>query len=88
MAFIEPLALETWFISVFSGTPNMFVIIALLVISSMAGYFRMRNISFIFVLVLFMLMFSSYIVSSPLFIMIIIFGGIGLGLAMSRILER
>ncbi len=84
MAFIEPLALKTWMISVFAGTPEIFAGIALLVIASMAAMFRMRVIGLFFMIAMFLLMFSGFI-NSVLLIFIIVIGGLALGYMLHRI---
>lgn len=84
MTYIEPLNLETWFTQVFAGSPEIFTAIALLVIASMAGYFRMNGIGLFFMIITFLLMFSGYI-NSPLLALISVFGGLLIGYTMSRI---
>lgn len=86
MSWIEPLELETWMISVFSGDPEIFTAIALLVISSMAGYFRMNTISMFFMIGVFLLMFSGYI-SASFLILISIIGGLMIGYFISKIFQ-
>lgn len=88
MAYIPPLELETWFVNVLSGTPDIFVIVSLLVLSGMAGYFRMRNMVFFFMVGIFLLMFQPFVGTSPLLTLLIILGGLCIGIAMSRIIER
>ncbi len=79
--------LETWFIQVFSGTPEIFLAVALLVISSMAGYFRMSGIGLFFMVGIFLLMFSGFIPSS-LLTLIIIFAGLMIGFTLSKIFSQ
>jgi hypothetical protein len=86
MSWIEPLELETWMISVFSGDPEIFTAIALLVISSMAGYFRMNTISMFFMIGVFLLMFSGFI-SASFLILISIIGGLMIGYFISKIFQ-
>jgi len=86
MAFIEPLELETWVINVFSGTPEIFLTISLLVISAMAGYFRMGSIALFFMLGVFILMFTEY-VSSPLIALFAVIGGLLAGYWVSRFIK-
>ena len=80
----EPLKLETWFINILSGDPEIFLVIALIAISSMAAYFRMNGIALFFVIGVFLLMFSTFI-NSPLIILISIFGGLLIGYILSEI---
>jgi uncharacterized membrane protein YvlD (DUF360 family) len=85
--FIPPLELETWIIQVFSGDPEIFTAIALLVIASMAGYFRMNTITTFFMVGVFLLMFSGFIAPS-LLILISILGGLALGYFVSRLFAQ
>ena len=87
MEFIEPLALQNWFMSVFSGTPEIFMAVALLVIISMAGYFRMKNITMFFMVGIFLMMFAG-IITSPLLIFMLIIGGMVVGISFTRFVER
>ncbi len=84
MAWIEPLNLETWMLSVFAGTPEIFAAIALLVITSLAAAFRMNTIGLFFMLGVFLLMFSGFI-NSVLLILIAVIGGLALGYLIHRI---
>ena len=85
MAFIESLSLETWMISVLSGNPDIFLAISLIVITSLAGYFRMNGISMFFMIAIFLLMFGSFI-TSPLIIGMAIIGGLVIGLMLNKFL--
>ena len=87
MAWIQPLELQTWLISVFAGTPEIFAAIALLVITRLAAYFRMTLIGLVFIIGMFLLMFSGFI-DSVLLILIAIIGGLALGFFMVRIFTR
>lgn len=87
MVFIEPLALQTWFMSVFSGTPEIFIAVALLVILSMAAYFRMKNITMFFMVGTFLMMFAG-IITSPILILMLIIGGLVVGLSFTKFVER
>jgi len=84
MTWIEPLEMETWIMSVFSGTPEIFTALALLVISGMAGYFRMSMLTMFVMLGIFLMMFIGW-VSSPIIILIIIIGGLMIGYTLSKI---
>jgi len=87
MSWIEPLELETWIVSVFSGTPEIFTAVALMVIMGMAGYFRMTGAAMFFMVVTFLLMFSGIIPSSLVTFMAIL-GGLMVGYIMSNIFSR
>lgn len=84
MAWIEPLNLETWLISVFAGNPEIFAGIALLVITSMAAMFRMTTIGLFFMIGMFLLLFSGFI-NSVLLSFIAIIGGLVLGYVLYKV---
>lgn len=73
MAWIQPLDLETWLVSVFSGTKEIFGIVAIIAIAGLATYFRMTNLMLGYMVGMFILLFSGYIDIS----FILIFGTIG-----------
>jgi len=87
MDFIEPLNLQVWLIQIFAGTPEIFAAISLLVITSLAAYFRMTLIGLVFIIAMFLLMFSGFI-NSVLLILIAIIGGLAIGFFMVRIFTR
>ena len=87
MAFIEPLALETWVISVFSGSPEIFSAVALMVIAGLAAFFRMNGIAMFFMLGIFFLMFSEFIGAS-LIALISIISGLLIVLVLSKVFCR
>jgi hypothetical protein len=84
MTWIQPLSMEQWVINVFSGNPDYFGAIAVLVITGMAGFFRMNGIGLFFMLGLFVLMFSGYIGLNFLIVFAII-GGLFIGYSLSKI---
>lgn len=83
MVWIEPLELETWLISVFAGTPEIFAAIALLIITSMAAMFRMTTMGLFFMIGMFLLIFSGFI-NSVLLIFIAVIGGLAIGYFMVK----
>ena len=87
-AWLEPLKLETWFMNVFAGNPDYFMIISLLVIAGMAGFFRMTTIGLFFMLGLFLFMFSEYTASSPMLAFFAIIAGLVVGYVVSRLWDR
>ena len=87
MTWIEPLELETWMVNVFSGSPDIFLAVSLLVISMMAGYFRMTMMSMFLMLGIFLIMFTDY-VKSPLGIVFAIVGGLVIGYWISKFVSR
>lgn len=82
--FIPPLELGTWFQSVFAGTPDIFVIIALIIIASGAAFFRMTTLTLIFMAGMFLLMFSG-VITSPILYLIAVLGGLAIGFVLQRI---
>lgn len=87
MAWIQPLEIETWVINVFAGSPDIFGAIAIMVIASLAGFFRMSAISMFFMLTIFFLMFSGYIGMNFLVLFGLI-GGLLAGYWISKIVSR
>lgn len=85
--WIQPLELKIWLISVFAGSNQVFTGVALFVIASMAGYFRMTGTTALFLIVMFFLMFSSYIDQSIYFV-IISLGGLLAGFLFSQLVKR
>ena len=83
VAWLEPLELQTIFISIFAGNPDIFTAIALIILSGMAAYFRMTITTLFFMLGIFILMFSGSI-NSPLVAMFSIFGGLFIGYMVSK----
>jgi hypothetical protein len=83
MTWIQPLDLKTIIIQIFAGNPDYFGAIAVLVITGMAGYFRMNGIGLFFMLGLFVLMFSGYIGLNFLIVFAII-GGLVIGYSISK----
>jgi len=84
MAWIESLELQTWFVNVLSGDPEIFLIIALIFIAGMAGFFRMNAVGLFFMMGIFLLMFSTFIASSYLLVLISILGALLIGYILSR----
>lgn len=84
MTWIEPLELETWFVQVFSGSIDIFTALAILMIAGMAGYFRMPLMIMFLMIGIFFLMFASFI-SSPMLLLIALFGGLAIGYTISKI---
>lgn len=76
--FIQPLELKSWMINVFSGTPEIFSTIALFVIASLSGFFRMNTLGLMIFITTFVLMFADYL-TSDLFVLIGIIGGLVIG---------
>ena len=86
-SWVEPLELETIFVSIFAGSPDIFMALALAVIAGMAGFFRMTVTTLFFFLVLFVLMFSDYAPPAILAFFAII-GGLVVGYVISKFTDR
>lgn len=82
-AFLEPLKLQTFFMNIFAGNPDYFIAISIIIIAAMAGFFRMMNLTFFFMLGLFFLMFSEYAIS-PILTLFLILAGLVVGFTASR----
>ena len=87
MTFIQPLEMETWIVSVFSGTPEIFTSIAILVIMGLSGYFRMKGGTMFLMVTIFLFMFAE-IIPFSLLTLIAIFGGLLIGYTISTFTER
>lgn len=61
MAWIEPLNLEALLLSTLSGSSVVFTFLAVIFISAMAARFKMPNIVFGALLVIFLVIFSDYL---------------------------
>jgi len=84
--FILPLELGTWLVSVLSGDIKVFTAISLIVITMMAAYFRMLNMTMMFMLGLFLIIFYNYIDSSLYFLFIAI-AGLLVGVWVSKLVK-
>lgn len=87
MDFIEPLSLQTWFVSILSGSQDIFLSLALFVIFGMAAYFRMNLLVMMFMLTAFLIIFNAYI-SNYILLIVAILGGIVLGIVIARIVKN
>jgi len=81
--FIEPLNLEKILVNVFSGTPEIFLGVALMVIVGMAAYFRMNNLTLLLMGGIFLLMFTPFI-TSPIIILMMVIGGLLVGMLLAK----
>jgi len=87
MAFIPALQLETWIIHVFAGSLEMFIAMAMFFIFGMAAYFRMNILTMMFMFVVFILMFDTWL-PGPLLVIFAIIGGALIGKGISKWLNR
>jgi len=87
MDWIQPLELETWLISVFSGDGIIFTFISLLVITAMAGYFRLNGAGLFIMVGIFALMFMGFVPTSIVTIIAII-GGLAIGYLVAQMTSK
>lgn len=85
--FIQPLELKTWLMQVFAGNPDIFLVIALLVIISLAAMFRMNMAGMFLMVGIFLLMFSAF-VSPILSILIFVIGSLLIGYWLYKVFAR
>ena len=85
--WLEPLKLETIFINVFAGDPQFFIVISLITISALAGFFKMTTLTLFFMLGLFLLMFSGFAMDY-LLVLFAIIAGLVIGFSISKIYIR
>jgi len=85
--FIEPLNMEQWFIHVFSGSPDIFLALSIMVIASLSAYFRMNGAAMFLMLSIFLLIMTPF-VNSVLVLVIFIFMGLGIGYWVGRIFNQ
>lgn len=88
MAWIEPFEFKTVIVNMFAGNPDIFIAIALITISAMSAYFRMSVVTMSFMIGIFILMFSSEVVQSPMITVFGIIAGLVIGLLVNRITKR
>jgi len=86
-AWLEPLKLETIFMNVFAGDPQFFIVISIIVIASLAGFFRMTTLTLFFMLGLFLLMFSGFAMDY-LVVLFAVIAGLAIGFSVSKIYVR
>ena len=87
VAWIEPLALETWFVNVMAGSREIFAAVALFAILAMAGYFRMNGLTIGLMVFIFILMFAGFI-GNTFLIFIALLGGPLIGYGISRMVKN
>jgi len=87
MGFIEPLAMETIIINLFSGNYILFTVIALIVVFALCAFFRMTLLATFFMVGLFLLMFQDK-VSEPLLFIALAIAGLLIGSIVSRIVKN
>ena len=88
MAFIEPFEFRTIIVSMFAGSPDIFLAVSLIAIFGMSAYFRMSVVTMAFMAGIFVLLFSDTVLSSPVVTIFSIIGGLVIGLLVNRITKR
>lgn len=81
-----PLDLQPLLVNVFAGNFYIFIVLMLAFIAAMAALFKLNNLSFFVVIVLFSALMGAY-ASWLLFLIIIIFG-IAVYLAWAKLMQR
>jgi hypothetical protein len=87
VAWLEPLNLEVFFITLFAGDPQYFLALALIIISAVAGYLRMTTLTLFFMIGIFILMFSGY-VTNYIVVLFAIIAGLAVGYTINKIVDR
>lgn len=85
--FIYPLELQKIFINIFAGDATYFTALAIFIIVSMAGFFRMTGMALGFSLMIFLMMFSD-IVPMSLIVLVSIIGGLLVGYIIPKLVSR
>jgi len=84
--FIEPLNLQCVLVNMFAGNTEIFLFIALLIVSAIAARFKMRNGTGLLMLVVFAMFFSQMV--GGLYFIIITLGDIIAFLSIKKIMSR
>lgn len=85
--FINPLDLESIFVYVLAGSPQIFLFIALLFIAGLAGRFRMPNSIFLLSICLFGIFLASSSIITELYFMVIILSGTIISYLLGRLIK-
>ena len=86
--FILPFEFQTIIVSMFAGSPDVFIAISLIAIFGMSAYFRMSVVPMFFMVGMFVLLFSETVITSPFVTIFSIIGGLVIGLLVNRITKR
>ena len=87
MVFIESLDLQTWFVNVFSGTPEIFFLLSFMFISFMTAVFKMKPLTTMIMLSLFIILMTQF-VGDAFLIITLILAVIFIGISIGRIVTR
>jgi len=86
MAYTAPLDLQYWFVNTFSGSVEIFIALALILIAGLAAFFRMTNALFFIMVFVFFVFMGSYAVD--FYVAAVIFVGIFVAWAIARYYSR
>ena len=75
MTFYEPLNLEHWLVDTFSGTYELFVIVAIFAITALCAKFKMNMAAYFAMLVLFSVVMMGVYGFKPIIVISILVGG-------------
>lgn len=87
MVFIEALDLQTWFVNVFSGTADIFFLLSFMFISFMTAVFKMKPLTTMIMLSLFIILMTQF-VGDAFLIITLILAVIFIGISIGRIVTR
>ena len=86
MTVINPMDLERIFISILAGSTEIFTFLFILIISALAGYFKMDSTVTMIMFLLFGVVMSAYI--GAIYVLIIIIIGLITFYSISRMFNR
>lgn len=76
MSWIEPLALQEWFVNTLAGGIEIFTFLAFIAISAMAAKFQMPNMVTLIMFILFAAIMNFYLNLGGLYILMILVAGL------------
>lgn len=86
-AYISPLNLQYIFQNVFSGSPDIFFAIFMIVFSILAGYFRMVSLTYVMLLALASIMLYAWF-GGGLYLIIVFIGGLLIFWVISKLVKE
>ena len=86
MSFNVPFDLEYWFVTIFAGSPEIFIALALIVIAALAAYFKMPNSITLIMIALFVIIMGFY--TGQLLFVVVILLGLILGWMLSKAVKQ
>jgi len=82
----EPLDLEYWLVNTFSGSVEIFVFLAFIMMAGMAAYFRMQNTILLIMIALFTVMMARYM--GGMYVLVVLVAGLLTFYSISKIMKR